>query len=182
MADHPTKTAQAVNLAVPVIDRFDLLTPEKARNRMAFKDSAGVVALEREEAVARKTDTDNDCSCEPTRPSASAMASRPSAAARSFTKFRMALSFIIRPLCLSSKQHVPVSPIERVAARRMGRWNASVARGTGLTSAGLQALRDEHTRTIEPARALAAETLTLERPLSGLVNQAYQPAAQPRSP
>ena len=42
-----------------------------------------------------------------------------------------------------------------------------------LTSAGLQALRDEHTRTIEPARALAAETLTLERTLSGLVNQAY---------
>jgi hypothetical protein len=29
------------------------------------------------------------------------------------------------------------------------------------------------TRTIEPARALAAETLTLERTLSNLVNQAY---------
>jgi len=32
-----------------------------------------------------------------------------------------------------------------------------------LSSAGLHALRDEYTRTIEPARALAAETLTLER-------------------
>jgi len=35
-----------------------------------------------------------------------------------------------------------------------------------LSSAGLYALRDEYTRTIEPARALAAETLTLERRLS----------------
>jgi hypothetical protein len=34
-------------------------------------------------------------------------------------------------------------------------------------------LRDEYTRTIEPARALAAETVTLERTLSDLVNQAY---------
>jgi hypothetical protein len=34
-------------------------------------------------------------------------------------------------------------------------------------------LRDEYTRTIEPARSLAAETLTLERTLSDLVNQAY---------
>jgi hypothetical protein len=34
-------------------------------------------------------------------------------------------------------------------------------------------LRDEYTRTIEPARALAAEALTLERTLSDLVNQAY---------
>jgi hypothetical protein len=34
-------------------------------------------------------------------------------------------------------------------------------------------LRAEYTRTIEPARALAAETLRLERTLSDLVNQAY---------
>jgi hypothetical protein len=34
-------------------------------------------------------------------------------------------------------------------------------------------LRDAYTRTIEPARALAAETLTLERTLNDLVNQAY---------
>jgi len=41
------------------------------------------------------------------------------------------------------------------------------------TAAGLHALRDEYTRTIEAARALAPETLTLERTLSDLVNQAY---------
>jgi hypothetical protein len=34
-----------------------------------------------------------------------------------------------------------------------------------LSSAGLHAWRDEYTRTIEPARALAAESLTLERKL-----------------
>jgi hypothetical protein len=34
-------------------------------------------------------------------------------------------------------------------------------------------LRDEYTRSIDPARALAAETLNLERTLSGLVNQAF---------
>jgi hypothetical protein len=42
-----------------------------------------------------------------------------------------------------------------------------------LSSAGLHALRDEYTRTIEPTAALGAETLTLERTLSDLVNQAY---------
>ena len=36
-----------------------------------------------------------------------------------------------------------------------------------------KALRDEYTRTIEPARPLASETMTLERTLSDLVNQAY---------
>ena len=34
-----------------------------------------------------------------------------------------------------------------------------------LFSAGVHALRDEYTRTLEPARALATETLTLERQL-----------------
>jgi hypothetical protein len=34
-------------------------------------------------------------------------------------------------------------------------------------------LRDAYTRTTEPARALAAETLNLERTLSGLAHQAY---------
>lgn len=42
-----------------------------------------------------------------------------------------------------------------------------------LSAAGLQALRTEYTRSIEPARGLAAETLKLERTLSDLVNQAY---------
>ena len=47
-------------------------------------------------------------------------------------------------------------------------------RPTGrLAAAGLHALRDEYTRSIGPARALAAEALTLERTLSDLVNQAY---------
>ena len=56
-------------------------------------------------------------------------------------------------------------------------WVSEVKRIGGkkqpLSSAGLDALRDEYSRTIEPARALAAETLTLERTLSDLVNQAY---------
>ena len=56
-------------------------------------------------------------------------------------------------------------------------WVGEVKRIRGkkqpLSSAGLHALRDEYTRTIEPARSLAAETLTLERTLSDLVNQAY---------
>jgi hypothetical protein len=56
-------------------------------------------------------------------------------------------------------------------------WISEVKRIRGkkqpLSSAGLHALRDEYTRTIEPTRALAAETLRLERALSDLVNQAY---------
>ena len=50
-------------------------------------------------------------------------------------------------------------------------WVSEVKRIRGkkqpLSSAGLHALRDEYTRSIAPARALAAETLTLERTLSG---------------
>ncbi len=42
-----------------------------------------------------------------------------------------------------------------------------------LSYAGLHALRAEYTRTIEPPRALAAETLNLEQTLSDFVNQAY---------
>ncbi len=42
-----------------------------------------------------------------------------------------------------------------------------------LSAAALKNLREEHARTIEPARALAAESLTLERRLSDLVNEAY---------
>jgi hypothetical protein len=41
-----------------------------------------------------------------------------------------------------------------------------------VTGGGVHALRDEYTRTIEAARARAAETLNLERILSDLVNQA----------
>jgi hypothetical protein len=42
-----------------------------------------------------------------------------------------------------------------------------------LTAADVSGLRDEYTRTIEPARTLAAEALRLETHLSDLVNQAY---------
>ncbi|MCG8587214.1 MAG: Eco57I restriction-modification methylase domain-containing protein, partial [Pirellulales bacterium] len=42
-----------------------------------------------------------------------------------------------------------------------------------LSAAGLKNLRDEYVRTIEPARVLAAEALTLEHRLSDLVNEAY---------
>ena len=56
-------------------------------------------------------------------------------------------------------------------------WVGEVKRIRGkklpLTAAGVHALRDEYTRTIEPARALAAETLNLERILSDLADQAY---------
>ena len=56
-------------------------------------------------------------------------------------------------------------------------WVGEVKRIRGkklpLTAPGVQGLRAEYTRTIDPARALAAETLTLERTLSDLVNQAY---------
>lgn len=42
-----------------------------------------------------------------------------------------------------------------------------------LSVAALKSLRDEHGRTIEPARVQAAEALQLERQLSDLVNEAY---------
>ena len=42
-----------------------------------------------------------------------------------------------------------------------------------LTAAGLKALRDEDAQTLAPARALAAEALTLEGQISDLVNAAY---------
>jgi len=42
-----------------------------------------------------------------------------------------------------------------------------------LSVAALRSLRDEYTRTIEPARAQAAEALNLERQISDLVNEAY---------
>jgi len=49
------------------------------------------------------------------------------------------------------------------------------ARGkkNSLTAAGLRSLRDEYTRTLEPARLLAAEALQLEYRLHDLVNEAY---------
>jgi hypothetical protein len=43
-------------------------------------------------------------------------------------------------------------------------------------------LGNEYSRTIEPARAIATETLTLTRTLSDLVNQAYTGNDEPRLP
>jgi hypothetical protein len=40
-----------------------------------------------------------------------------------------------------------------------------------LTALGVKGLRDEYTRTIDPACALAAETSNLERTRSDLVNR-----------
>jgi hypothetical protein len=54
--------------------------------------------------------------------------------------------------------------------------NSPIVKGQGSDqrfAAGLHALRGEYTRAIEPARALAGETLALERTHSDLVNQAY---------
>lgn len=55
-----------------------------------------------------------------------------------------------------------VSEVERVRGRKQP-----------LTAAGEKRLREEYTRTIVPARALAAEMYQLECALSDLVNQAY---------
>ena len=46
-------------------------------------------------------------------------------------------------------------------------------RKLALTAAALQALRQEHTTTIEPARHRATEALALEQQINHLVNQAY---------
>jgi len=71
----------------------------------------------------------------------------------------------------------PNNKLLAVAELDSDTWVGEVKRIRGkkrpLTAAGLHALRAEYTRSIEPARALAAETLKLERALSDLVNQAY---------
>lgn len=71
----------------------------------------------------------------------------------------------------------PSTKLLSVAELDSDAWVSEVKRIRGkklpVTAAGLQALRDEYTRTIEPCRTLAAEALKLERTLSDLVNQAY---------
>ena len=42
-----------------------------------------------------------------------------------------------------------------------------------MSAAALADLREEYARSIEPARALAAEALALENEVSNLVNAAY---------
>jgi hypothetical protein len=71
----------------------------------------------------------------------------------------------------------PSNKLLDVAELDSDTWVNEVKRIRGkklpLTAAGVQGLREEYTRTIEPARSLAAETLGLERTLNDLVNQAY---------
>jgi hypothetical protein len=71
----------------------------------------------------------------------------------------------------------PGNKLQTVTELDSDTWVGEVKRIRGkklpLTAAGVQGLRDEYTRTIEPARVLAAETLKLECALSDLVNQAY---------
>ena len=80
----------------------------------------------------------------------------------------------------AARQHAIEKPSNKLLAVTeldSDTWVGEVKRIRGkklpLTAAGIHALREEYTRTIEPARALAAETLKLERNLSDLVNQAY---------
>ena len=71
----------------------------------------------------------------------------------------------------------PSNKLLAVAVLDSDTWVGEVKRIRGkkhpLTAPDLHALRHDYTRTIVPARALAAETLTLERTRSDLVNQAY---------
>ncbi len=71
----------------------------------------------------------------------------------------------------------PGNKLQAVTELDSDTWVGEVKRIRGkklpLTAAGVHALREEYTRTIEPARAFAAETLKLECALSDLVNQAF---------
>ena len=71
----------------------------------------------------------------------------------------------------------PGNKLQSLTDLDSGAFVAEVKRVRGksrpLTAVTLQALRDEHTRSIEPARTLAAEARQIEVRLSDLVNQAY---------
>ena len=81
----------------------------------------------------------------------------------------------------------PAGPVHRAATnvsalRASQSWSALDSfpgpDGTGLLPVGpstlkTKSLKGEFTRTISPARALAAESLALDRQLDGLVNEAY---------
>ena len=66
---------------------------------------------------------------------------------------------------------LPYAPHLRCLPRTKNGSNAPLR--SPLTAASLQALRQEYTNTIAPARTLAAEALQLECMLNDLVNQAY---------
>ena len=65
------------------------------------------------------------------------------------------------------------SPFELDSDGFVGEVKKARGRTNPLSAAGLRSLRDEHERTIEPAKRLAAEALALEHRLSNLVNAAY---------
>jgi hypothetical protein len=71
----------------------------------------------------------------------------------------------------------PSNKLLAVAELDPDAWVGEVKRIRGkklpLSAAGVHGLREEYTRSIEPARARGAEILELERALSDLVNQAY---------
>jgi hypothetical protein len=55
------------------------------------------------------------------------------------------------------------TPFAQGERLRVGEVKRIRSKKLPLTAAGVHALRDEYTRTIEPARAFAAKTLKLER-------------------
>ena len=71
----------------------------------------------------------------------------------------------------------PNSKLQNPIALDSDAFVAEVQKARGkknpLTSAGLRSIREEYTRTIEPARLMAAEALQLEYRLHDLVNAAY---------
>ena len=65
------------------------------------------------------------------------------------------------------------SPFDLDSDAFVGEVQKARGRKNPLSAAGLRGLRDEYERTIEPARRLAVEALSLEHRLSDLVNAAY---------
>jgi hypothetical protein len=65
------------------------------------------------------------------------------------------------------------APFELDSDAFVGEVKKARGRKNPLSAAALRGLRDEYERTIEPAKRLAAEALTLEHRLSDLVNAAY---------
>lgn len=69
--------------------------------------------------------------------------------------------------------HSAILPFDLDSDAFVGEVKKARGRKNPLSAAGLRSLRDEHERTIEPARRLAAEALSVEHRLSDLVDAAY---------
>jgi hypothetical protein len=65
------------------------------------------------------------------------------------------------------------SPIDLESDALVGEVKKVHGKKRPLVAAGLKGLRDEHSRTIGPARKLAVEALKLEHQISDLANEAY---------